>query len=64
MFVTHHNPHPRAPTRPSTPQVLQMRERTTTPFVVFTLGLALESIKEFGGASSIMWGKCGSHKMM
>jgi hypothetical protein len=33
--------------------VLRTRERTPTPypFVVFTFGLAVESIKEFGGAS-------------
>jgi len=33
--------------------VLQTKEHTPTPYpsVVFTFGLTLESIKEFGGAS-------------
>jgi hypothetical protein len=35
--------------------VLRIRERIPTPpFVVFTFGFAIESIKEFGGVS-----KCG-----
>jgi hypothetical protein len=36
--------------------VLQIKECTPTPyyFVVFTLGLAFESIKKFGGASITM----------
>jgi hypothetical protein len=35
--------------------VLQAKEHTPTPFsVVFILGLAFESIKEFGGASITM----------
>jgi hypothetical protein len=36
-----------------TPEVLRTKERTPTsyPSVVFTFGLAIESIKEFGGAS-------------
>jgi hypothetical protein len=34
--------------------MLQAKERAPTPcpFAVFTFGLAVESIKEFGGASS------------
>jgi hypothetical protein len=39
--------------RPSTPKVLWARERAPTffPFVIFSFGLAVESIKELGGAS-------------
>ncbi len=39
--------------RPSTPKVLWTRECAPTPFlfVVFTFGLEVESIQEFGGAS-------------
>jgi hypothetical protein len=42
-----------APTCPSTPEVLRARECTPTfsPFIVVTFGLAIESIKELGGAS-------------
>jgi len=38
---------------PLYPEVLRIREHTPIPypFVVFTFGLAVESIKEFGGAS-------------
>jgi hypothetical protein len=52
-LVTHPNPHPGAPTHPSTPNVLWARERTPTPYPsdIFTFGLVVESIKEFGGAS-------------
>ncbi len=37
----------------STPKVLRARERapTLSPFAIFTFGLVVESIKEFGGAS-------------
>jgi hypothetical protein len=47
------NSHPRAPTRPSTPEALQTRERTPTsyPSTIFTFGLTFESIKELGGVS-------------
>ncbi len=47
------SPHPKAPTHPSTLEVLWTRERTLTPFlfIVFIFGLALESIKELTGAS-------------
>jgi len=46
-------PHLRAPTRPSTPEVLQIKKHTPThsPSNVFTFRFAIESIKEFGGAS-------------
>jgi len=42
MLVTRPSPHPKAPTHPSCPQVLQVKERTPTPysFIIFTFGLA------------------------
>ncbi len=51
LLVNLPSPHPRALARPSTPKVLWVRERAPTPsfFVVFTFGLSVESIKEFGG---------------
>jgi len=44
--------HPRAPTCPSTLEVLQAKEHapTPSPYVVFTFILAINSIKELGGA--------------
>ncbi len=53
-FVILPNPHPKAPTCPSTLKVLRAKKRAATPFpfVVFTFGFAVESIKEFGGAST------------
>jgi hypothetical protein len=50
------SPHPGALARPSTPEVLRTKECTTIPypFVVFSFGLAVESIKEFGGVSQII----------
>jgi len=49
LFVSH----PEAPACLYTPKVLRDRERAPTPFPfnVFTFGLAVESIKELGGAS-------------
>jgi len=43
------NPHLEALARPSTFEVLQFKEHTSSPypFVIFTFGLAVESIKEF-----------------
>jgi hypothetical protein len=40
---------------PSTPEVLQARERAPTPslYVVFTFELAIESINELGGVSTL-----------
>jgi hypothetical protein len=48
LFVLHCG----APARPSTSKVLQAKERTPTfpPSTVFIFGLAVESIKELGGA--------------
>jgi hypothetical protein len=45
-------PHPKAPPHPFIPKVLQARERGPTPFpsIVFTVGFAIESIKESRGA--------------
>jgi len=46
------SPHPRVPTPPSTPKVLQTKKRALTPYpsIVFTFRLTIESTKEFGGA--------------
>jgi hypothetical protein len=59
-LVTRPSPHPRAPAHPSTPKVLWVRECTPTPYpsVVFTFGLEVESIKEFGNASRRALIKC------
>jgi hypothetical protein len=48
LLVILHNPHHGVLTHPSTPKVPQIKERTPTPspFVVFTFGLIVESIKE------------------
>jgi hypothetical protein len=54
LLVNHPSPEPRAPTCPSTPEMLQPKERTpiSFTFVVFTFGLIVESIKELGGMSN------------
>jgi hypothetical protein len=53
LLVILPSPYLGAPIHPSTPKVLQAREHTPTPSpsVVFTFGLAFESIQEPGGAS-------------
>jgi len=53
LLVAFRNPHPEAPTRPSTPKVLGAKERAPIlyPSIVFTFRLAVQSTKEFGGAS-------------
>ncbi len=53
MLVILLNPHPRALACPSTPKVLRAKERapTPSPFVIFTFGFVVESIKDFGGVS-------------
>jgi len=53
------SPHLGAPARPSTPEVLRAREHAPipSPFVVFTFGLIVESIKELGGASRVHFKK-------
>jgi hypothetical protein len=52
LLVTHFNPHFKALTHPFTFGALQAREHTPipSPFVVFTFGLTIESIKEFSGS--------------
>jgi hypothetical protein len=54
LLVIRPNPHHEAPTCPSTLKVWQARECAPTPypFVVFTFGLGVQYIKEFGGVSS------------
>jgi hypothetical protein len=55
-FIIHPSPHPRALTRPSTPEMLWAKECTPTPsFIVFTFELTFESFKECGGASCTSW---------
>ncbi len=51
LVVTRLSPHPGASTHPSTFEVLRAKERVLTPypFTVFTFGLIIESIQEFGG---------------
>ncbi len=53
LLVTLPSPHFKATTRPSTSKMLRTRQHALTlyPFVVFTLRLAVESTKEFGGVS-------------
>jgi hypothetical protein len=60
LIVTHSNPHPGAPTCPSTPKVLWAKERAPTPYlsVVFTFRLVVESTMEFGGASTWTIERC------
>jgi hypothetical protein len=52
-LVTHPSPHPGAPTRPFTPEVLRIRKHIPilSSFDVFTFRFAFESYKEFGGVS-------------
>jgi hypothetical protein len=58
QFVILPSPHLGALAHPSTPKVLWAKERAPTPYlsVVFTFKLAVESMKEFGGApSKVFW---------
>ncbi len=50
LLVILFSPHPRAPTCPSTHEVLQVREHTLTPYpsIVLTFGPVVEFIKELG----------------
>jgi hypothetical protein len=52
-LVIRFSPHHGAPIRPFTHKVLWAREHTPTPypFIIFTFGLTVESIKNFGGKS-------------
>ncbi len=58
MLVNLPSPHLGALAHPSTLEMLQAREHALipSPYVVFTFGLAIESIKEFGGASITIQG--------
>jgi len=60
LFVNIPSPHPRAPTRPSTPEVLQTMERAPTPYssIVFTLDLHLSMSRRLGARHSGMWLWC------
>jgi hypothetical protein len=53
LLVNLPSPNLGAPTCPSTPEVLRVRERARipSPSIVFTFGLIVESIKELGGVS-------------
>jgi hypothetical protein len=53
LLVTLPSPHPGAPTRPSTPKVLQARERAQLLVLLLfsPFGLIIESIKGVAGAS-------------
>ncbi len=55
MLVTRPSPHLEALARLSTPELLQNKECAPTPYLydVFTFGLVVESIKEFGGVSDV-----------
>ncbi len=57
LLVTRLSPHPRTPTCPFAPKVLRAKERAPTPYpsIVFTLGLIVKSIKEFGGVSTTLF---------
>jgi hypothetical protein len=58
LLVILPSPYPGILARPSTFEVLRTKECTPThfPSVVFTFGLAVESIKEFRGASLMIFG--------
>jgi hypothetical protein len=49
-FVTCHNPHPKAPTRPTTPEMLWVKEHTSTfyPSIVFILDSQLSPSRSLG----------------
>ncbi len=55
LLVNLFSPHPGALTCPSIHKMLWAKERTPTPspFIVFSFGLVVESIKEFRGASHV-----------
>jgi hypothetical protein len=54
MLLTHPSPHLEAPTCLFSLEMLRTKECASTPFVVFSLGLAFESFKEFGGVSIVV----------
>jgi hypothetical protein len=52
VLIIHANPHPKAPARPFTPEVLQTKEHAPTIFsFIFIFKLTFESFKECEGAS-------------
>ncbi len=55
LLVNFRSPHLEAPARLSTSEMLWSKEcaPSPSPFVVFTFGLAVESIKELGGTSPV-----------
>jgi len=57
FLVTLLSPHYGVPACPSTPKVMWATEHAPTPypFVVFTFRLKVESTKEFGGASLLLY---------
>jgi hypothetical protein len=55
LFVNFLSPYLEVPACPSTPKIIQAKERIPTlPSTVFTFGFTVESIKELGGASTNM----------
>jgi hypothetical protein len=56
-FIIHPNLHPGVPTRPSTPEVLRVKEcaPTPSPFIIFTFGFTNQFIKEFRGVSNMTY---------
>jgi hypothetical protein len=57
LFITLPSSHPRTLACPFTPKVLRTKEHALTLylFVILTFRFAVESIKEFGGVSTLMW---------
>jgi hypothetical protein len=58
LLVICFSPHLEALAHLSTPEVLWARKRAPTPCpsIVFTFGLVIESIQEFGGVSKLVCG--------
>jgi len=54
LLVTHLVPIPKLQHAPLTLEVLQIREGTIIPFIIFIFKLAFESFKEFKGASILL----------
>ncbi len=59
MLINFSSPHSGALAHPSTFEVLRAKERvpTPSPSIIFTFGLAVESIKELRGVSILGWGR-------
>ncbi len=60
LLLIFFSPDPGAPACPSTPKMLWTKEGAPTPYPydVYTFKFAIESTKEFGGASSIELKRC------